>query len=61
MVFFYLCVCNYKIKIVLIGYLEVSIENGYYGCLYVSYYEYGYIRLEVCYYEFNWYEGEMIC
>lgn len=59
--FFYSCVCNYKIKIAPTGYSEVSIENGYYGRLYVSHYEHGYTRSEVCYYEFNRYEGETIC
>lgn len=59
--FFDILFYNYENYIVLIGYLDVSIENGYYGCLYVIYYEYGYFKLEVCIFGFNWYEGEVFC
>lgn len=58
MIFFYNYYENY---IALTGYSDVSIENGYYGRLYVTHYEHGYSKSEVCTSVFNRYEGETLC
>lgn len=52
---------HYENYIALTGYSDVSIENGYYGRLYVTHYEHGYSKSEVCTSGFNRYEGEALC
>lgn len=52
---------HYENYIALTGYSDVSIENGYYGRLYVTHYEHGYSKSEVCTSGFNRYEGETLC
>lgn len=52
---------HYEYYIALTGYSDVSIENGYYGRLYVTHYEHGYSKSEVCTSGFNRYEGEALC